>query len=273
VSIILKIDKGELEKSYEKTVRSFGKLAETDLIVKRGQALYPELLAKTKEAPPFLFMRGNIEIVHQSIVAVVGSRQPSEDGAKKASILASLLGKHRIVVASGLARGIDTAAHLGALNNGFLTITVIGTPLSKVYPKENAYLQKLIGEKGLVISQFPPSAEVQRWNFPMRNAIMSGISLATVVVEAGETSGALKQADYALKQGRIVFIPQSAIENPKLKWPRNYMKRPGAKNFSKIDELIIELENSKVITNEKTKEKATTQVTLFDEETGTHYAN
>lgn len=250
IAQFMNVSADDLNQEYQKVSRGFDSLRDTDYVVKKGQDLYPTLLAKTKEAPPFLFMRGNVRLLNQPTVAVVGTRNPSDEGIKKAWNLARLLGKFRIVVASGLAKGIDTAAHTGALHNKYPTISVIGTPITKFYPKENEKLQQQIAEEGLVISQFPPSSSVQRWNFPLRNSVMSGISLATVVVEAGETSGALIQADYALKQGRLVFIPQSAISNPKIAWPKKLILKPGAKSFSKIDELLSQLEESKVIQSE-----------------------
>lgn len=252
VSIITGQDKASIKKAYETTYKGFEKLDATDYVVKRGSELYPKLLEKTAEAPHFLFMRGNINLLNNKIVSVVGTRHPSEDGRNRAYRLSKLLGSYKITVASGLATGIDTAAHTSAIENNNLTIAVIGTPITKVYPKENEKLQRIISEKGLVISQFPPSAPVQRWHFPMRNAVMSGISLATVIIEAGETSGALKQADYALKQGRFVFIPQSALDNPNIGWPRKYITRPGAHKFSKIDELISKLESTSIIESDST---------------------
>ncbi|KMZ42493.1 MULTISPECIES: DNA-processing protein DprA [Bacillales] len=258
-----------LEKTYDAVIRSFETLKPTDLISKRGDDLYPKLLEKTQQAPRFLFMRGNARLAQLETVAIVGTRNPTPDGASKAEALGAKLGNYRIVVASGLAKGIDTAAHRGTLSVGNPTIAVIGTPITKVYPKENANLQKQIEEEGLVISQFSPSSPTQRWNFPMRNAVMSGISLATVVIEAGETSGALIQADFALKQDRFVFIPQSALDNEKLKWPQKYINRPGASKFSTIKELITKLEDSKVIANEIEPEK---QLSLF-KEVGSKYVH
>ena len=171
------------------------------------------------------------------------------------------MGRYNIVVASGLARGIDTQAHTAAVeHNNCMTISVIGTSLAKAYPAENSKLQELISEKGLVISQFAPSEKVQRWFFPMRNAVMSGISLATVVIEAGETSGALKQADYALKQKRYVFIPQSALDNDAIKWPRKYIQRPGAYSFRKINELLEKLQNVDILKTSTEKD-----ITLFND--------
>lgn len=267
VSRFLGIESSILEKAYREVIRGFEELDENDHIIKRGQDLYPSLLEKTEQAPLFLFMRGNVRLTQYHAVSVVGTRNPTPDGEKKAWTLAALLGKHKIVVASGLAKGIDRAAHEGALHYNKPTIAVIGTPLTKFYPKENSKLQQQIAEEGLVISQFAPSAPIQRWNFPTRNGVMSGISLATVVIEAGETSGALIQADYALKQGRLVFIPQSALENTKLKWPQKYIVRPGASSFSKIDELMIQLQQSNVIGN---NEKHSDQ---FIKEVGTKHVH
>jgi DNA processing protein len=127
-----------------------------------------------------------------------------------------------------LAKGIDVTAHSEALKNGYNTIAVIGTNLNQYYPAANKEVQLMIEKKGLVVSQFSPANKTQRWFFPMRNGVMSGLSLATVVMEAGETSGALKQADYALKQGREVLIPQSALKMESISWPEKYVKK-GAK--------------------------------------------
>ncbi|WP_348772910.1 DNA-protecting protein DprA [Paenibacillus sp. Marseille-P2973] len=223
------------------------KLHDSDYIVKVGQSAYPSLLEKTANAPRFLFMRGNVELLHYPTISIVGTRNPSEDGKKRAQTLASILGKHKIVVASGLAKGIDRAAHEGAILANKPTIGVIGTPLTKSYPKENSEIQEEISQKFLLISQFAPSTPVQKWNFPARNAVMSGISLATVIIEAGETSGALIQANHALKQGRLVFIPQSALNDSRLSWPKRYIHKSGAHSFSKIDELLGQLQQANLL--------------------------
>lgn len=237
-----------LEAEYIKTLNGFKLLKQSDIILKKGEEGYPERLAVTDTAPPFIFARGNVDLLKEKMVAIVGTRQPSENGKQSAYRLSEILGRYNIVVSSGLARGIDTQAHMAALqHNNCMTVSVIGTSLAKAYPAENSKLQEWIAEKGLVISQFAPSEKVQRWFFPMRNAVMSGISLATVVIEAGETSGALKQADYALKQGRYVFIPQSALDNDSIEWPRKYIQRPGAYSFRKINELLEKLQNVDIL--------------------------
>lgn len=245
ISEILEVSEVECQKAYYKVIEGFNSLYSTDLIVKRGEAQYPKLLLKTDEAPLFLFMRGKPSLLDYPAVSIVGARNASEDGKTRAKVLAELFGRHRIVVASGLAKGIDKAAHMGALNLCNPTIAVIGTPITKYYPKENEKIQKKIEQEGLIISKFAPSTPVQRWNFPMRNAIMSGISLATVIIEASETSGSLIQADYALKQKRIVFIPQSALDNSDLKWPQKYINR-GAYKFSTVSNLVSILKETNV---------------------------
>ncbi|MCY8855544.1 MULTISPECIES: DNA-protecting protein DprA [Bacillus subtilis group] len=247
--------KNDIEFEADKVKRGFDTLQKDDIIVKIGTDMYPSLLAKTDQAPMFLFMRGNPNLLKFNAISVVGTRNPTESGALRARKLAEKLGLNRIVVASGLAKGIDANAHLGALGMGNPTIAVIGTPLNKYYPKENIKIQKQIEETGLVISQFAPSMSVQRWNFPMRNAVMSGLSLATVIIEAGETSGSLIQADYALKQGRLVFIPQSAIDDDRLKWPNKYIAKRGAFKFSTINDLLSQLasNNNAIFQNYKTE--------------------
>lgn len=237
----------DVEKAKVKVIQGLQLLDEFDLVAQRGEPLYPKRLAEIKNPPQFLFLRGEAILANEPVISVVGSRKASEQGIKNARRLARMLSERRIIVASGLAYGIDKAAHEGTIDARKPTIAVIGTPLNKVYPKEHYQLQRYIGENGLVISQFAPGFPVNKWNFPLRNATMSGISIATIVVEAGETSGALIQAREALKQGREVFIPRSAIDNPNLKWPKKFVYEYGANKFSTIDDLMEQLHRKKLI--------------------------
>jgi DNA processing protein len=213
------------------------RLSAQDQVLERDEGLYPRRLAESGDAPRFLYIRQSEGILDRPSLAVVGTRNPSHEGALRARKLGALLAKAGIVVVSGLAKGIDTAAHIGCIEAGGQTVAVIGTPLTEQYPKENASLQDLIGQTGAVVSQFAPGSTTTRASFPLRNATMSGLALGTVVVEASETSGALIQARRALQQGRRLFIPRSAIENDLLSWPEQYAKR-GAVVFSDIDELV-----------------------------------
>lgn len=234
------VDVRTLEAKLKRFQEAQRALETSDLILERGDPLYPRRLLESGDAPRFLYLRQSDGILDRPSLAVVGTRNPTREGALRARKLAALLAKHSVVVVSGLAKGIDTAAHIGCIEAGGQTVGVIGTPLTQTYPKENAALQQSIGETGALVSQFAPGSNVTRLNFPLRNATMSGLTLGTVVIEASETSGALIQARRALQQGRRLFIPRSALENESLSWPRTYAQR-GAIVFSDIDELVASL--------------------------------
>jgi DNA processing protein len=185
---------------------------------------YPVNLRTIHNRPPLLFVRGRLSPSDVRSIAVVGTRKSSGGGADAARAMARQLASAGFVVVSGLAAGIDTAAHQAALDSGHRTIAVIGTGLRKAYPKENAELQRRIATEGAVISQFWPDAPPNRAHFPMRNVVMSGIALATVVVEAGNTSGARMQARFALEHGRPVFLVRALLEH---EWAQQYATRPG----------------------------------------------
>ena len=214
-----------------------------DVILRRGKPGYPARLAATADAQQLLFVRGRVDVLELPAIAIVGAREASDAGRARARKLARLLAQCGIAVASGLARGIDTAAHRGALDAGGITFAVIGTPLTRCYPSENAELQRRIGEVGAVVSQFAPSAKTRPSCFPMRNATMSGLTLGTLVVEASENSGSLIQARKALEQGRRLFIPRSVFYDATLTWPRRLV-RQGAIVFATIDELTNHLTHS-----------------------------
>lgn len=244
----LNILEKDFYKCYLRVKDSFSKLTDDVILVKKGDGVYSKLLANTDGTPPFLFLKGNVHLLNEKSICVVGSRNASVESMKKTEKLVKALIKRNIVVNAGLAKGIDTATHKTALENGGRTIAVIGTPINQYYPKENKDLQLSIEEKGLVVSQFPPCNPVYRCNFPTRNGTMSGISLATIIMEAGETSGALRQADYALKQGRDVLIPQSAINNSSISWPKKYIKK-GAHAFKNLKEVLQILNDNEVLYN------------------------
>ena len=199
-------------------------------------------------APPYLFLKGNVLLLNEKSVSVVGSRDASKEAMEKTEILVKALVKRNIVVNAGLAKGIDTITHQTALKNNGRTIAVIGTPINQYYPKENKKLQLTIEKHGLVVSQFPPCNKVYKWNFPTRNATMSGISIATIIMEAGEKSGALRQADHCLKQGRDILIPYSLLQSSLL-WPSKYIKK-GVHTFKNIKE-VLELLNKNDILYKK----------------------
>lgn len=186
---------------------------------------YPTNLRAVHDRPPIVFLAGRLTPADGNGIAVVGARKATPQGIASARTIATHLTDRGYTVVSGLAAGIDTAAHTAALANNGRTVAVIGTGLARCYPPQNATLQRRIATECAVISQFWPDAPPTRRSFPMRNAVMSGFSLATVVVEASDTSGARMQARLALAQGRPVFLPASLVERQT--WAKEYASRPG----------------------------------------------
>lgn len=196
---------------------------------------YPENLRGVFNRPPLLFTRGTLLRGDARAVAIVGTRRASAEGKARADEIARHMAISGFTVFSGLAAGIDTAAHLGALAAGGRTVAVLGTGLRRAYPAANADLQRDIASRCGVASQFWPDQPPTRTTFPRRNATMSGLSLATVVIEASHTSGARMQARLALEHGRPVFLLDSLVEQHK--WARAYAGRPGTHVFSAADEV------------------------------------
>jgi DNA processing protein len=173
-----------------------------------------------KHAPPVLYLEGRRDLLEVGArVAVVGSRKASEMGLARARKLTIKLVEHGVVVVSGLAAGIDTAAHTTAIARGGATIAVLGTPLDRTYPADNAGLQRKIGEEHLIVSQFCPGTAIRPQNFPIRNRTMALLSDATVIVEAAEKSGAISQGWEALRLGRELYIMQAVVLDKSLSWP------------------------------------------------------
>jgi DNA processing protein len=173
-----------------------------------------------KHAPARLFVVGDARLFAAGPrVSVVGSRAASPEGLARTRALVHELVKRGITVVSGLAEGVDTAAHETALADGGRTVAVIGTPLEQAYPAKNRALQTRLMHEQLVISQFPAGAAVQPKNFPIRNRTMALLTEATIIVEAGEKSGTLHQGWEALRLGRLLFLLDSVAKNPALSWP------------------------------------------------------
>ncbi|MDP3403885.1 MAG: DNA-processing protein DprA [Brevundimonas sp.] len=190
-----------------------------------GDPAYPTQLAALDPPPPLLWTRGHIALLSRDAVAVVGARIASAGGQRIARGLASALGEAGFVVASGLARGIDTAAHQGALETG--TVAVLGGGVDDIYPPDNADLYGRIAEHGCVVSESPMGARAQARDFPRRNRIISGLSRGVIVVEAELRSGSLITARLAAEQGRDVFAVPGSPLDPRSKGP-NELLRQGA---------------------------------------------
>lgn len=208
-----------------------------------GSEDYPDRLRDAAHPIELLYYRGWWDLIDSpKRIAVVGSRNVSEEGIRRTRKLVKLLVQDGYTIVSGLAKGVDTAAHTTAIENGGNTIAVIGTPITEYYPPENKDLQDLIAENFLLVSQVPicryatQDYRSNRLFFPERNATMSAVAQATVIVEASDTSGTLAQARAALQQGRKLFILDNCFRNPKLTWPGRFQEQ-GAIRITGIDDI------------------------------------
>ncbi|MBV5309779.1 DNA-processing protein DprA [Chromatium okenii] len=200
---------------------------------------YPPQLADIHDAPPLLYVRGDVRLLAEPQIAIVGSRNPTPSGVEITQEFARQLVGYGLVITSGLAHGIDGAAHVGALESG-RTIAVFGTGLDRVYPAAHRALARQIAENGALVSEFPPGSEPLAQNFPRRNRLISGLSLGVLVTEAALKSGSLITARTALEQGREVFAVPGSIRNP-LARGCHALLRDGAKLVESAADILSEL--------------------------------
>jgi DNA processing protein len=203
-----------------------------------GEPLYPSALAAVEDGPPILTVVGRAELLDRPIVAVVGARNASANGRRFARDLAAALGQGGVVVVSGLARGIDAAAHLGALASGSVAVVAGGADV--VYPEENRDLHEAIARQGAIVAELPLGSEPQARHFPRRNRIISGMALGVVVVEAAARSGSLITARLALEQGRDVFAVPGSPLDPRCRGS-NDLLRHGATLTENAEDVLTQL--------------------------------
>jgi len=201
---------------------------------------YPKALLEISDPPPYLYAKGNLALLNQPSIAIVGSRNASVQGEKNAEAFAYDLCQHGLCIVSGLALGIDGAAHCGALKANGATIAVVGTGLDIVYPSKHRELAHQIVERGLILSEFPLGTPSKPQNFPKRNRIISGLSLGCLVVEANVQSGSQITARMAAEQGREIFAIPGSIHSPMSKGCHQLIKQ-GAKLVDCIQDITEEL--------------------------------
>jgi DNA protecting protein DprA len=213
-----------------------------DLVRKAGRKIVGQkqfdLLRETGSKDAWVYAAGDLALLQNPAVSIVGTREVSDDGYRRAHRLARELVSEGVIVMSGLARGVDEAAHTGAIAHGGRTIAVIGTPLDKAYPAEHAELQMEIYRDHLLLSPFSQGEKVFRSNFPKRNRVMALLSDATVIVEASDTSGTLHQAAECLRQERWLFIMRSVAEDPSLSWPAKFLDKPRVRVLKDTSEIL-----------------------------------
>jgi len=223
-----------LKKEYDLIKRHNGE------IICLGQKDYPQALSEIADPPPVLYIKGKIKKQDSAAIAIIGSRRASVYGVSIAEKFSAGLCDYGITVVSGMARGVDTAAHRGALRANGRTIAVLGSGLACIYPAENKKIFDAISASGAVISEFPMSTAPLACNFPRRNRIVSGLSLGVVVVEAAKRSGALITADFALEHGKEVFAVPGKVDSPSSYGVNNLIKQ-GAKLINSVYDIVEEL--------------------------------
>ncbi len=207
---------------------------------------YPKALLEIADPPPLLYAKGNIALLNKLSIAIVGSRNASVQGEKNAEAFAQGLAVHGLCIVSGLALGIDGAAHRGALKAKGDTIAVVGTGLDMVYPAQHRDLAHQIASSGLIISEFPLGTLSKPQNFPRRNRLISGLSLGCLVVEANLKSGSQITARLSAEQGREVFAIPGSIHSPLAKGCHQLIKQ-GAKLVDSLQDIVEELNLSKAV--------------------------
>jgi DNA processing protein len=206
-----------------------------------SQADFPTLLKEIPDTPQALFARGSLDHFDRPAIAIVGTRKATQAGRSFAQMLASQLAKNNITVVSGLALGIDTAAHTGALDANGTTVAVLGNGIHTIYPSQNHSLaQKIIERGGTIISEYDETVTPQKYHFIQRNRIISGLSLAVVVIEAPARSGALATARFAAEQGRDVFVIPGSITHPNYAGSHALI-RDGATLATSTEEILDDL--------------------------------
>lgn len=215
-------------------------------IIKKEDKMYPELLKNIPDPPETLYCIGNVKLLHSRTLAAVGSRKCSEYGKITAMRIGEAAARYGVTLVSGMAKGIDSFAHIGALKAGGGTIAVLGCGVDICYPRENRKLYEQIAGEGLLISELPPGTEPMPYTFPMRNRIISGISEATCVVEAGTGSGALITAEKAAVQGRDVFAVPGNI-NSRYSLGTNKLLTDGAIPIAVVDDIFTGMGISPVL--------------------------
>ncbi|MCP1728076.1 DNA processing protein [Natronospira proteinivora] len=201
---------------------------------------YPQQLRELNDPPPLLYCRGQTEHLHDPGLAMVGSRNPTRGGRETAEAFAAALSRMGLVITSGLAMGVDAAAHRGAVKAGGPTVAVLGCGVDIPYPRSNAELAEQIAAQGCLVSEYPPGTQPRRRHFPSRNRIIAGLSLGTLVVEAALRSGSLITARLAGEQGREVFAVPGSIHNPLARGCHRLI-RAGAKLVESTDDIFEEL--------------------------------
>jgi DNA processing protein len=232
------IQKDNLKKAAEKELRKADTLQVS--IITQMDSSFPDLLRNIHDPPPLLYVKGNPDLISSNCVGMVGARASTTYGQRIASDLSRRLTLRGVTVVSGLALGIDTASHKGALRGSGATVGVLGCGIDVIYPRQNENLYDEIASYGAIVSEYPLGTRPDAFRFPARNRIISGLSLGVIVVEAARKSGSLITADFALEQGREVFAIPGRVDSSKSEGTHRLLQN-GAKLVHTIEDIMEEL--------------------------------
>jgi DNA processing protein len=246
----------DLEKYWQKII------SQNIQVITRDEADYPRLLNEISQPPPVLYVKGNLTLADEWAIAIVGTRKLSHYGRQAAEEFAQSLAEHKITIISGLARGVDAVAHKAAIEAHGRTFAVLGSGVDRIYPAEHKQLAESIIEHGAVISDYAPGTAPDSGNFPPRNRIIAGLARATIVIEAGEQSGALITAEFAANQGRDVYALPGSIYSPQSKGT-NRLIQNGARPLIDIRDLLQDLQVELI--QERTELIKTVPLDMFEQ--------
>ena len=230
-------------------------------VIKSSDDRYPELLRKIYDPPEELYIKGDVDALSTKCIAIVGTRRPTQYGLSISKKLGEDLARSGFTIVSGLAEGIDTQAHKGALDAGGKTIAVFGCGIDQIFPAENISLAEDIEKNGALVSEYGPGTSAAKWTFPRRNRIISGLSAGVIVVEGGYESGAMITAKLALDEGREVFAVPGNVELEQSKGP-HWLIKQGAKLVESVDDILEEFNMKRVTDGEPTKRIDHSQLSL-----------
>jgi DNA processing protein len=267
VSEQLNVDIQEIQKAYDHCCACFEKLPQDAIVLDKDDAQWPSQINDFPYCPRFLYVQGRTELLAQKSLAVVGTFAPSPWGKEYAEKTADALNKEGVLVASGLALGIDGYAQARCIRDFAPTLAVIATSLGQYYPPEHEKIQRFIAEEGgVVVTRFAPSAPAEKWHLLFRNRLMSALTVGSVIVEDREAGNGVRQAKFALGYGRKLYLYIHLVNDGNFQWPKVYAKKNGVVVVKTPQELARLISGRKITRKKKgNAAEQDVQLSLFDD--------
>jgi len=263
-SSLLEISIEDLTEIYTNIERDFSLLKESDLIVKKGDSNYPLKLASSKEAPYFLYIRGNLSLLDETLISVLGTKTPSSLALKEGKEAIESLIKNQFTIATSLEAGLATLSQVSALQQKVATVAFLDFPLTQNPYLKYQQLQTLIGVTGVLVTQFSPSEKYQRWNALKRNILMNEFADFTLLLEAQDGQGCVKQAEQFTHLNKELFLLKTSVDNRSILWPRRLLKYDKTIVLNKPNQIGSLIKKRGKVVPLKQQKNETHQLSLFD---------